>query len=230
MKLSILIACFNEKTTILKAIEEAKGLDIDKEIIVIDNCSTDGTKQILEGLNDNSLRIVFQPKNFGVGKTLKLGIEMARGEYLYSPCADLEYKMADVFKMKRKMEEDNLDVVFGSRLAEKKGISKLAIIRGRHYYVATIVATYLINRWYGRNFTDIIATKLIKTDILKKLPLEANNQASEFELVSRLCKADYRIGEVPVYYKPRSVKEGKKIKAIDFVPALWVMTRVKLFG
>jgi len=230
MKLSVIITCFNEKATILKAIEEAKGLNIDKEIIVIDNCSTDGTRKILEALKDDSLRIVFQPKNFGVGKSVKLGIEMAKGDYCYSPCADLEYRMSDVFGMIEKMKEANLDVVFGSRLAGKKDIPKSALIKERPYYAATIVATYLINKWYQRNFTDIIAPKLIRADILKKLEFCSNGQAFEFELVSRLCRAGYEIGEVPIYYKPRSIKEGKTIKPLDFLPALYWMTKVKLFG
>jgi len=230
MKLSVIITCFNEKATILAAIEEAKQLDIDKEIIVIDNCSTDGTKQILEGLNDSSLRIAFQPKNFGVGQSVKLGIEMATGDYCYSPCADLEYRMSDVFKMIEKMKEDSLDAVFGSRLADKNNISNSAIIKERPYYAATIVATYLTNKWYRSNFTDIIAPKLIRSSILKKLKISSDGQAFEFELVSRLCKAGYKIDEVPIYYKPRSVKEGKTIKPLDFIPALWAMIKVKLFG
>lgn len=230
MKLSVIITCFNEKATILKAIEEAKQLDIDKEIIVIDNCSTDGTRQILEDLNDDSLRIVFQPKNFGVGKSVKLGIEMARGDYCYSPCADLEYRMSDVFKMIEKMKEADSDVVFGSRLAAKANFSRLALIRERPYYAATIVATYLTNKWYQRNFTDIIAPKLIRASILKQLEFRSNGQAFEFELVSRLCKAGYKIGEIPIYYKPRSAKEGKTIKPLDFLPALYWMIKVKLFG
>src|SRR3989338_5234876 len=186
MKLSVIIACFNEKATILKAIAEAKDLDINKEIIVIDNCSTDGTRQILESLNDETLRIVLQPKNFGVGRSVKVGIEMAKGDYCYSPCADLEYRMSDVYKMFDQIEKYGLDAVFGSRIADKKNISRLAIIKERPYYAATILATYLTNRWYRRDFTDIIAPKLIKTDILKKLKITADNQAFEFGLVSRI--------------------------------------------
>ena len=131
--------------------------------------------------------------------------------------------------MIERMKEGNLDAVFGSRLADKKNISKPAIIKERPYYAATIVATYLINKWYRRNFTDIIAPKLISSSILKKLKFDSNGHASEFELVSRLCKAGYKIGEVPVYYKPRLVREGKTIKPIDFLPALYIMMKIKLF-
>jgi glycosyltransferase involved in cell wall biosynthesis len=230
MKLTILIACFNEKATILKVIEQAKSLDIDKEILVIDNCSTDGTRNILEGLkNDKDLRIVLHDKNMGVGYSVCEGISLARGEYFYSPCADLEYRMEDVHKMFEKMERGNLDVVFGSRLLDKREVSKIQLVRERPYWLGTIIATFLVNLLYFRNFSDIIATKLIKSDILRKLGCRANGQAFEFELVSRLCKKRCKIGEVPVCYKPRTHKEGKTIRALDIVPALWAILKVRFF-
>ena len=231
MKLTIVIFCFNEKATILKAIEQAEQIAIDKEIIIIDNCSTDGTKDILDKLERNpALKIVFHSKNMGVGYSVNEGISLAQGEYFYAPCADLEYKMEDVYKMMEKIERENLDAVFGSRLLERKGTSRFTLIKERPYWLGSIIATFLINLFYGRDFTDIIATKLIKTDILKGLGCQATNQAFEFELVSRLCKKRYKIGEVPVWYKARTHKEGKTIRAIDMLPALWVILRVKVFG
>jgi glycosyltransferase involved in cell wall biosynthesis len=228
MKLTIFIACFNEELSILKAIEQAKAINIDKEIIIIDNCSTDATKEILEGLKDDkALKIVFHSKNMGAGYSGREGIHLAQGEYFYAPCADLEYKMEDVYKMVEKIEKEDLDVVFGSRLLERKGISRLALIKERPYWLGSIIATFLINIFYERDFTDIIATKLIKTDILKGLDCRATNQAFEFELVSRLCKKRCKIGEVSVWYKPRTHKEGKTIKAMDMIPALWAIFRIK---
>lgn len=230
MKLTILIVCFNEKSTILKVIEQAKAINIDKEIIVIDNCSKDGTREILEGLkNDKELSVVFHSKNMGVGYSACEGIKVAQGEYFYGPGADLEYKMDDVYKMIDKLEERNLDAVFGSRLLDKKDIPRFKLIKERPYWLGSIIGTFLINLFYGRNFTDIIATKLIKTNILKGLSCQATNQAFEFELVSRLCKKRYKIGEVPVWYKPRTHKEGKTIRAIDIVPALWAIFRIKFW-
>jgi glycosyltransferase involved in cell wall biosynthesis len=231
MKVTIVITCFNEKATILKAIDQAKAINIDKEIIVIDNCSTDGTKEILEGLRgDKALKIILHTKNLGAGYSGSEGKRLAQGDYIYGPGADLEYRMEDVCKMMNKIEKEDLDAVFGSRLADRKNVSKIALIKERPYWLGTIIATFLINLLYNRKFTDIIATKLIKTNILKGLNLEANNQAYEFELVSRLCKKGYKIGEVPVYYKPRSHKEGKTIRALDMIPAILAILRVKIFG
>ena len=230
MKLTIFIGCFNEAGTILKAIDEAKQIKIDKEIIVIDNFSTDGTRRILEGLkNDKALKIIFHSKNMGAGYSAAEAIGLAQGDYFYGPGADLEYKMEDVYKMMNKMESENLDAVFGSRLLDRENIPKLRLIKERPYWLGTIIATFVINLFYRKDFTDIIANKLIKTDILKNLNCISNNQAFEFELASRLCKKGYKIGEIPIYYKPRTHKEGKTIKVLDMIPAVLAILRVKFF-
>lgn len=228
MKLTIIIGCFNEKSTILKAIEQAKAINIDKEIIVIDNCSTDGTREILTGLqNDKQLKIILHPENFGAGYTGIEGIRLSKGDYLYGPGADLEYKMDDVYKLLEKIEKDNLDAVFGSRLSERKGVSVWQLIKERPFWLGTIIGTFLINLLYGRHFTDIIAVKLIRTDVLKKLNCKARSQAFEFELVSMLCKGKYKIGESPVWYKPRTHKEGKTIRAFDMIPAILAILKIR---
>jgi len=231
MKLTILIGCFNEKSTILKAIEEAKAINIDKEIIVIDNCSTDGTKDILEGLKgDRELKIIFHSKNMGASYSGCEGVRLALGDYFYAPGADLEYKMSDVYKMIEEIESKGLDAVFGSRLLDRKGVSKVELIKERPYWLGTIIATFLVNLLYRRNFTDVIGVKLARASILKKLERKDNGQAGEFELVSKLCKIGCKIGEVPVYYKPRTHKEGKTIRAFDMIPAILAILRVKIFG
>jgi hypothetical protein len=131
--------------------------------------------------------------------------------------------------MMEKAQKEGLDVVFGSRLLDRKDISTYRLVKERPYWLGTIIATSLINLLYWKNFTDIIATKLIKTDILRGLNLKANNQAFEFELVSRLCKKRYKIGEVFVWYKPRTHKEGKTIRAIDILPAIFAILKVKFW-
>jgi glycosyltransferase involved in cell wall biosynthesis len=231
MKLTILIGCFNEKLTILKAIEQAKEINIDKEIIVIDNCSTDGTREILEGLkNDKALKIIFHSKNMGAGYSGCEAIDLAHGDYFYAPGADLEYKMEDVYKMIDKTEKENLDAVLGSRILDRKGISKYKLVKERPYWLGTIITTFLINILFRRSFTDIIGTNLVKTNILRTLNCKSSGQAFTFELVSKLSKFRYKIGEVPVWYKPRTHKEGKTIRAFDMLPALSVILKVKFFG
>lgn len=230
MKLTILITSFNEKATISNAIEQAKQINIDKEIIVIDNCSTDGTREILKNYEkDGAVKVIIHDKNLGAGYSACEGISLAQGEYFHAPGADLEYAMADVYKMFKKLEDEKLDGVFGSRLLDRKDVSMFQLIKERPYWLGSIIATFLINLFYDRKFTDVIATKLIKTDVLKGLGCESTNQAFEFEMVSRLCKNRYRIGEVSVCYKARTHKEGKTIRVLDMVPALLAIFRVKFF-
>jgi glycosyltransferase involved in cell wall biosynthesis len=227
-----MICCFNEKRTILKAIEEAKAINIDKEIIVIDNCSTDGTKEILQGLKeDKELQIVFHPKNFGANYSGREGAHLARGDYFYSPGADLEYKMDDVCRMMEEIENGGLDAVFGSRLLDRKGVSKISLIKERPFWLGSIISTFLVNLFFRRDFTDVIATKLVKTSMLKGFVRKAKGPAAgELEVVSKLCKIGCKIKEIPVWYKPRTHEEGKTIRAFDMLPGIWAILRVKLFG
>jgi glycosyltransferase involved in cell wall biosynthesis len=228
MKLTVFIGCYNEKSTILAAIREAKSLNIDKEIIVIDNCSSDGTKEILEGLkNDTGLKIIFHSKNMGAGYSAWEAMHIAKGDYFYGPGADLEYKMTDVYAMIEKMETDKLDTVLGSRLLSRGRVSRLQLVKERPFWLGTIIATFMINMLFGKRFSDVIGINLVKTNILRKFEHMAGSQAFTFQLVSKLCKNGYRIGEVPLWYKPRTHKEGKTIRAIDIFPALWAIIRVR---
>jgi len=231
MKLTIFIGCFNEKATIARAIEEAKSLNIDKEIIVIDNCSTDGTKEILEGLrNDKSIKIIFNPKNMGAGYSACIAVAIAKGDYFYGPGADLEYDMGDVCRMIDKMENEDLDVVLGSRLLNRKNVSRYQLVKERPFWLGTIIATPMINFLYRKEFSDIIGINLIKTDILKKSDCHSSGQALTFELISMLCKRGYKMGEVSISYKPRTHREGKTIRVFDMIPAILAILRVKIFG
>jgi glycosyltransferase involved in cell wall biosynthesis len=231
MKLTIIVTVFNEKNTILEAIKEARGLNIDKEIIVIDNYSYDGTVEILKGIKDDSIKIIFQPQNYGYGQSVKTGLSFAKGEFIYIHYSDLEYGIASVHDMLDLIEKENLDAVFGSRLYNfKKNIhSVFSLVKERPYYLGTLVTTFLINLFYKRRFTDIIGTKLYRVSSLKKVYFESNGFSFDFEVASKLCKNKFKIKEVPVSYKPRSSRKGKKVRAKDIIPAIIKIFRVKFF-
>jgi dolichol-phosphate mannosyltransferase len=231
MKLSIIIACLNEKPTIAEVIKEAKASPIDKEIIVIDNYSTDGTREILEGFKeDKELKIILHSRNMGIGYSGREGLQLAQGKYFYGIGADKEYRLADAIKMVDKAEAEGLDAVFGSRLLDRKNVSKLELVRERHFWLGSIISTALVNFLYQRKFTDIIGSKIIKADVMRSLELKSDTHTVDFESVSKLCKRRYKIGEVPVWYKPRTHKEGKTIRALDIIPALWAIIKVKFFN
>lgn len=228
MKLSVIVTCYNERPTILRAVEEAKGLNIDKEIIIIDNCSTDGSRELLQSLKDDSLKIVFQPRNFGYGQSVKTGASLSKGEFIYVHNSDLEYGIECVYRMLDMAEKENLDAVFGSRLYDRNK-SVFSLLRERPYYLGTILTTFLINILYKTNFSDIIGTRFYRNSSFKKIRIMETGVGFDFETVSKLCKGKFKIKETPVSYKPRSSREGKKVKPRDIIPALLAIFRTKLF-
>jgi glycosyltransferase involved in cell wall biosynthesis len=231
MKLTVIVTVFNEKNTIIEAIKEARGLNIDKEIIVIDNCSDDGTVEILKGLKDDSIKTVFQPQNYGYGQSVRTGLSMAKGEFLYVHYSDLEYDIVSVYDMLNLIEKENLDAVFGSRLYNfKKNMhSVFLLVKERPYYLGTLVTTFLTNLFYKKRFTDIIGTKLYRVSSFRKIYIESKGISFDFEVVSKFCKNRFKIKEVPVSYRPRSSRKGKKVKAIDIIPAITKIFKVKFF-
>jgi glycosyltransferase involved in cell wall biosynthesis len=231
MKLTVVVTVFNEKNTILKAIEEAKSLNIDKEIIVIDNCSNDGSAEILKSIKDKSVEIVFQPQNYGYGQSVKTGLSLAKGDFLYVHYSDLEYDITSVYNMLDLIEQENLDVIFGSRLYNfKKNIHSMFLLaKNRPYYLGTLITTFLVNLFYKKKFTDIIGTKLYRVSSFRKIDIKSHGMSFDFEVVSKICKNRLKVKELPVNYIPRSNRHGKKIKATDIFPAIAAIFKVKFF-
>ncbi len=231
MKLTVIVTVFNEKNTIIEAIKEARGLNIDKEVIVIDNCSDDGTVEILKGLKDDSIKIIFQPQNYGYGQSVKTGLSIAKGEFIYVHYSDLEYDITSVYKMLDLIEKENLDIIFGSRLYNfKKNVhSMFLLVKERPYYLGTLITTFLINLFYKKRFTDIIGTKLYRVSSFRKIDIESRGMSFDFEVVSKFCKNRFKMKELPVTYRARSSRHGKKIKATDIIPAIITIFKVKFF-
>jgi glycosyltransferase involved in cell wall biosynthesis len=231
MKLTVIVTVFNEKNTIIEAIKEARDLNIDKEVIVIDNCSDDGTVEILKSLKDDSIKIIFQPQNYGYGQSVKTGLSIAKGEFLYVHYSDLEYDITSVYKMLDLIEKENLDIIFGSRLYNfKKNVhSMFLLVKERPYYLGTLITTFLINLFYKKRLTDIIGTKLYRVSSFREIDIESRGMSFDFEVVSKFCKNRFKIKELPVTYKARSNRHGKKIKATDIIPAIITIFRVKFF-
>jgi len=225
MKLTVVVTVYNEKDTILKAIEEAKAITLEKEVIVVDNCSTDGTREILRNLNDPSIQVVYQSVNYGYGMSVITGMKLAKGEFLFVHNSDLEYDPECVYRMLELAEKENLDAVFGSRLFERKGEPRLKILKERPFYLGTLITTGLTNIFYKKDFTDIIGNRFYRTEALRKINPQIARIGFDFEVVSKLCKYGFKIKEVSVKYNPRII--GKKIKIYDIFPALMTMFKIK---
>jgi dolichol-phosphate mannosyltransferase len=230
MKLSVIMPAYNERDTILTALERVKAVQIEaenlaKEIIVVDNCSTDGTRELLQQIDDDDIRIIFQPQNFGKGTSIRAAIPYCTGDYTIIQDADLEYDPQDWHKLITLALEEDLDAVYGSRvLGGPKAIYT-------HYYWGVSFLTFLINLLFRAHLTDAAtACKMVRTSVLKELKLTCAGFDLDFELTDKLLKNGYQIVEVPVSYNPRSFEEGKKIRGKDGLKALVTILRDRFLG
>ncbi len=225
MKLSIIMPAYNERDTILTALERVKAVEIEKDIIIVDNYSTDGTRELLRQINDDEMRIIFQPQNYGKGTSIRTAIPHCTGDYTIIQDADLEYDPQDWHKLVDTALERDLDAVYGSRvLGGPKAIYT-------HYYWGVSFLTFLINLLFGAKLTDAAtACKMVRTSVLKDLKLKCSGFDLDFELTDKLLKNGYQIVEVPVSYNPRSFEEGKKIRGKDGLRALFTIVRDRFLG
>lgn len=229
MKLSVIICCYNERDSIREVIEKSKQVDLgdrwEKEIIVVDNFSTDGTREILQAMDDAELCIVYHGRNMGKGRSIRTGFEKATGTYYFIQDADREYDPFEQPSFCRKAEETDAAAVFGSRVLGGE-------IRSR--YLRTLLGnraiTFMANVLFGGSLTDVAtASKMVRADVVDSLQLNGNNFDLDFELPAKILMAGHRIEEIPISYNPRTYEEGKKIGARDFIEATWAMLRAR-FG
>ena len=228
---TFLIPVFNEVKTIEKAILEIIDIkDIDKEIIIIDNFSTDGTIQILKKfINYENITIVFKDKNLGYGDSIKKGFNLAKKDLIYIQYGDLEYPIDGFYKMLKKFNQTNADVVFGERYEKFSIKRKLAEIINRPQYLGTLITTYMINVFYGAKFNDIIGSKLYRSLKFKNLNINTNNPGFDFELISRIMKKKFLIETVHIPYRARQNSSEKKIKFYHIFNAIYEILRIKIF-
>ena len=233
-KISFIIPVFNEVKTVRKAIQEVLDLSIDnKELIIIDNGSNDGSvEEINYFQNFKNVKIFLKKNNTGYGSSIKKAIELSSGKYAYIQYADLEYDINSCFEMYEKSEINKFDVVFGSRFNQslKINFNIFTTIKQKPSYLATFICTYLINFFYKKSFKDIIGGKFYNLKKLRQIKINSNGQGFDFELVSKLCKLNFNIGEIFVKYEPRKNSNEKKIKFYHMFVALYQIFKVKFFN
>jgi len=228
VKLSVIICVFNERQTVLEILDRVQSADLGdgwaREIIIVDNCSTDGTRELLEHVNANNVRVILQSSNLGKGNSVRTAIPHCSGEYSITQDADLEYNPQQYKALIESALDNDLDVVYGSRVLSGK--------RYHHYarnYWGVRALTLLTNILFGANYTDVATNyKLIRTPLLQSLKLTCFGFDLDFELSDKLALATKRIGEVAIDYEPRTYAEGKKIRAGDGLRALLVILRDRL--
>jgi glycosyltransferase involved in cell wall biosynthesis len=222
-KLTVVIPVYNERGTVMTVLEKVKALPVSKEIIVIDNLSTDGTRELLETVSDPETRVVLQSKNLGKGTSVKLGFAMAKGEWVIIQDADLEYEPSDILRLLEHAEKAGEVAVFGSRLLTGNPQGMLA------FYIGRVVLNLIFRLLFGAKTTDVATCyKLVRSDIAKRLRLRCSGFDLDFELASALRRLGYNIAEVPITYRPRTIAEGKKIRPMDGIKAIATMLRVRI--
>ena len=227
-----LITVYNEIKTVRQSINDVINIDYpNKEILIIDNASTDGSRQVIESFKNNNLKMILRSKNEGFGRTIQEGISSLDTDYIFIQYSDLEYDHLQSLNMMNYAIENKLDVVLGSRLITEdfKKKSKIKILIKKPSYLATIICTFLTNKFYNHNFTDIIGGKLYKTEAVKKIPISSFYMGFDFQFISRIFKRGLKVGEIPIKYKPRENSSEKKIKYYHMANALYQIIKVKFF-
>jgi glycosyltransferase involved in cell wall biosynthesis len=225
MKLSVIIPVYNEKNTIEEIISRVKQVaDIEKEIIIVDDASKDGTIDILKRLGQEQpdLRIFYKPINRGKGDTLKVGFQHSIGDYVIVQDADLEYDPHDYSILLRALNEYNADVVYGSRFSGNyEDMSSL-------HYFGNKLLTLITNLFFGVMLTDMeTCYKLIPGDFVRKIDIKSPRFDFEPEITAKILKAGLKIKEVPINYKGRTHSEGKKITWKDGITALYTLIKYR---
>lgn len=218
-KLSIVIPCYNEIYTIREIIKKViynlqQYSFNDYEILVVDDCSNDGTSEILEQINlEENIKIFSHKENLGKGAAIQTGIKNITGDILIIQDADLEYDPSDYEKLLRPFFEADADVVYGSRFI---GGGKYVRIHFFWHYLANKIITFVCNMFTNLNLTDVeTGYKLFKNSCLKNIELKEKSFSFEPEITIKLAKKKFKFFEVPITYNGRSYNEGKKIGLKD---------------
>ena len=224
MKTSIIIPVYNEEATIKKVLDVIKAVDIDKEIVIIDDRSTDKTRDILKEINDPQVRIFYHDKNLGKGAALRTGFEKATGDIIMIQDADLEYDPREYPHVLRLIKDGSADVVYGSRFL---GDHRVFLF---WHYMGNKVLTLITNLLYNTILTDMeTGVKAFRREAIADIKIKSNGFDFEPEITAKILKKNLRLYEVPITYRGRGYNEGKKIHWYDGLWALRALIRFRFF-
>jgi len=224
MKLSVVIPVYNEKPTLETLVKRVLAVKISKEVILVDDASTDGSRELVKKLSKQpNIRAIFYGRNQGKGMAIRSGIKEARGDYIIIQDADLEYDPQDYFKLLKPIKEGKAEVVYGSRFT------------GEHrnmffwHWVANQFLTLVTNILYNTTLSDMeTCYKVFPTKLIQSIKLNCRRFEFEPEVTAKILRQSIRIYEVPISYAGREYSEGKKIAWPDGLVALWTLIRYRL--
>jgi glycosyltransferase involved in cell wall biosynthesis len=229
MLLSIVVPCYNEKKTIVDLISRVLNAPLpagmDREVIVVDDSSSDGTRDILAGIQDKHVRVVLHDKNRGKGAALRTGFSQAAGDIVVVQDADLEYNPDEYGKLLKPILDGRADVVYGSRFltADERRVLYFFHFMGNQFL------TFISNLLSNMNLTDMeTCYKVFRKEILDKIRIQENRFGFEPEITAKIAKLHCRVYEVGISYSGRTYEEGKKIGLRDGLRALWCIVKYNL--
>jgi glycosyltransferase involved in cell wall biosynthesis len=225
MRVSFIVPAYNEAATIAEVLERVEALDLDKQVIVVDDGSTDDTPRLLEKWSSRNGTVVLRQENRGKGAAIRAAIPHLDGEITVIQDADLEYDPAEVPGLIEPIERGAADVVYGSRLSG--GRPQRAYLFW--HLLGNRFLSLLTNVLYNTTLSDMeTGYKAFRTDVLRSLDLHEDDFAIEPEITAKVCKLNLRIYELPISYYGRTYAEGKKITWRDGIKAIVVLFRVRL--
>lgn len=224
-KITILIPVYNEKNSLLELLKKVEEIDfnLEKEIILIDDFSTDGTKDLYANINH---KILYHKYNQGKGAALRTGIKEATGDIIIIQDADLEYNPSDYLPLVDLIKNNEADVVYGSRFADKRNSGKFLLLS----FIANKTLTLLTNILFGAKLTDMeTCYKAFRKEFIKNINIKSNRFDFEPEITAKVLKQKVRFKELPISYNARTNNEGKKIGWRDGVQAIFTLIKFRFF-
>ena len=221
---SVIVPVFNEAAHVDEILRAIHASPVKKEIIVVDDGSTDGTREKLQSLPPlDDVTIIFHEKNCGKGAAIRTALTYARGEYVLVQDSDLEYDPQDYAALLRPLEEGRTNVVYGRRPDRPE--------RGLRFFLGAKLLTYLTNLLYGAGIHDeATCYKVFRRSVLTQVRLDCHRFEFCPEVTAKLCRMGEKIEEVPISYNPRSAVEGKKIRHSDGWLAIWTLVRYRFLS
>src|SRR3990172_1416940 len=226
MKISVVMPVFNEVKTLREIVKRVEDVDLEKELIIVDDCSTDGTREILMSMERNpGIRVFYQERNMGKGAALRTGFKHITGDIVIIQDADLEYNPQEYHKLIKPILDGRADVVYGSRFITTE---ERRVLLFWHTFGNSFI-TLLSNIFTNLNLSDIeTCYKVFKADVIRSLTIEENRFGFEPEITAKIAKKRCRIYEIGISYSGRDYSEGKKIGWRDGLRALWCILKYNL--